>query len=246
MSNFQIKDSITLITGAGRKNGIGKGIVDALLAAGAKKVYVAVRDTKTAAPLYADHGGRLRVIELDVTQKGRAESLAKELTDVNLLIHNAGLFTGAGALGSEADQRREFEVNVFGPLALTRAFAPVLKHNGGGAIAILNSVASHFSFPLGGSYSASKAALHSFTQALRRELASQRTHVLGVYPGPIDTDMAEEIDTPKTSPADVGRAIVAALQKGEEDLLPDATGEQMYGNFREDPKAFERYLNSMA
>ncbi len=111
---------------------------------------------------------------------------------------------------------------------------------------LLNSVASHFSFPLGASYSASKAALHSFTQALRRELAGQKTHVLGVYPGPIDTDMAEKIDMPKTSPADVGRAIVTALERGEEDLVPDATGQEMVANFRQDPKAFERYLATMA
>lgn len=107
---------------------------------------------------------------------------------------------------------------------------------------LLNSVASHFSFPLGASYSASKAALHSFTQALRRELAGQKTHVLGVYPGPIDTDMAAKIDMPKTSPGDVGRAVVAALERGEQDLLPDATGAEMYASFRKDPKAFERSL----
>jgi short-subunit dehydrogenase len=121
----------------------------------------------------------------------------------------------------------------------------VLAKNGGGALVLLNSVASHFSFPLGASYSASKAALHSFTQALRRELASQGTLVLGVYPGPIDTDMAEKIDMPKTSPAEVGRRIVAALAAGEEDLIPDATGAEMLATFRKDPKAFERYLASM-
>lgn len=245
MNRFPIENSVALVTGAGRKNGIGKATVDALLAAGAKRVYVGVRDTAAAAPLYAPHGDRVRLVALDVTVPGRADALARELGDVNLLIHNAGLFTGATALGSADDQRREFEVNVFGPLALTRAFAPVLRRNGGGAIVVLNSVASHFSFPLGASYSASKAALHNFTQALRRELRGQNTHVLGVYPGPIDTDMAEKIDMAKTSPAEVGRRIVAALQQGDEDLMPDDVGAQMYASFREDPKAFERNLAAM-
>jgi NAD(P)-dependent dehydrogenase (short-subunit alcohol dehydrogenase family) len=245
MSAFTTKDSVALITGAGRQKGIGKATVDALLAAGARKVYVAVRDTKAAAPLYSGQS-RVQLLDLDITDAGRAASLARELGDVNLLIQNAGLFTGAGALGSEADLRREFEVNVFGPLALTRLFAPILARNGGGALVVINSVASYFSFPLGPGYSASKAALHSFTQALRRELAEQGTHVLGVYPGPIDTDMAEKIQLPKTSSAEVGRAIVAALERGEEDLMPDGTGAQMVRSFLQDPKAFERQLAKMA
>lgn len=241
----RIHGATALITGAGRPNGIGRGIVDALVAAGARKVYVAVRDIQAARPIYAAHGAKVEVLEHDVTKSGRAAELAARLPDVSVLIHNAGLFTGATALGDEAEQRREFEVNVFGPLALTRAFAPVLARNGGGALAILNSVASHFSFPLGASYSASKAALHSFTQALRRELAGQGTRVLGVYPGPIDTDMAEKIPMEKASPAEVGRAIVAALAAGQEDLYPDATGAGMYATFRQDPKAFEAQLAAM-
>ncbi len=243
---FQLQGAVALVTGAGRARGIGRGTVDALVAAGAARVYVAVRDTAAAAPLYAAHSDKVRVVEHDVTRLDRAQALAAQLSDVNVLVHNAGLFTGATALGEEADQRREFEVNVFGPIALTRAFAPVLARNGGGAVAILNSVASHFSFPLGASYSASKAALHSYTQALRRELAAQGTHVLGVYPGPIDTDMAEKIPMQKASPAEVGRAIVAALAAREEDLYPDATGAQMYAAHRSDPKALERQLAQMA
>ncbi len=246
MKHHPIQGAIALVTGAGRANGIGRATVDALLAAGARRVDVGVRDVAAAAPLYASHGARVRVFALDVTDAKRAEAIAREHADVNLLVHNAGLFTGAAALGSDADLRREFEVNVFGPLALTRAFAPALARNGGGAVVMLNSVASHFSFPLGAGYSASKAAIHSLTAALRRELAGQGTRVLGVYPGPIDTDMAKEIDMPKVSPADVGRAIVAALEAGEEDLYPDATGREMYAAFRQDPKAFERSLAAPA
>jgi NAD(P)-dependent dehydrogenase (short-subunit alcohol dehydrogenase family) len=246
MTAYPIQASTALITGAGRARGIGKGTVDALLAASARRVYVAVRDTAAAAKVYAGYDPRVQIVALDLEKPGSAEALAQQFGDVQVLINNAGLFTGAGALGSDADQRREFEVNVFGPLALTRAFAPVLARNGGGALVVLNSVASHFSFPLGASYSASKAAMHSMTHGLRRELSGQRTHVLGVYPGPIDTDMAEKIEMEKTSPAAVGRAIVAALERGDEDLFPDGTGEQMYSQFRQDPKAFERYLATMA
>ena len=90
---------------------------------------------------------------------------------------------------------------------------PVLKTNGGGVIANLNSVASFKSFSDFSTYAASKAAAYSMTQALRDKLAEQGTRVLSVHPGPIATDMANdaglgEIAEPASQ---VGDAIIAAL-----------------------------------
>jgi NAD(P)-dependent dehydrogenase (short-subunit alcohol dehydrogenase family) len=100
--------------------------------------------------------------------------------------------------------REEVEVNVLGTLAVTQAFAPVLARNGGGTIVNIVSVAALVNFPAFLSYSASKAALHS---RLRVALKGQGTRVFGVYPGPVNTDMAAKLTFEKTPAADVARDI---------------------------------------
>ena len=138
--------------------------------------------------------------------------------------------------------RREMEVNVFGTLAVTQAFAPVLAKNGGGAIANLNSVASFVSFPILATYSASKAATHSLTQVTRAMLRGQNTQVFGVYPGPIDTRMGEALNAEKASPADAARAIVAGIIAGNEEIFPDKTSQGVGPAFFADPKGLERQV----
>ena len=111
-------------------------------------------------------------------------------------------------------------MNFLGTFAVTQAFAPVLAKNGGGAIANLNSVASFVSFPILAAYSASKAATHSLTQVTRAMLRGQNTQVFGVYPGPIDTKMAEVLTLEKASPADAARAIVAGSSRATRRSFP--------------------------
>ena len=101
-------------------------------------------------------------------------------------------------------------------------------------------------FAVAGTYSASKAAAHSLTLAQRRELAAQGTHVHGVYPGPIDTAMAEDVPMEKVAPSVVGDAVVAALRSGDEDVFPDPTAQGLYAQWREDPKAVEREMAAAA
>ena len=134
------------------------------------------------------------------------------------------------------------EVNFLGTFAVTQAFAPVLAKNGGGAIANLNSVASFVSFPILAAYSASKAATHSLTQVTRAMLRGQNTQVFGVYPGPIDTRMAEVLTLEKASPADAARAIVAGIIAGDEEIFPDKTSQGMGPAFFADPKGLERQV----
>jgi short-subunit dehydrogenase len=137
--------------------------------------------------------------------------------------------------------RLEMEVNVFGTLAVTQAFAPVLAKNGGGAIANL-SVASFVSFPILATYSASKAATHSLTQVTRAMLRRQNTQVFGVYPGPIDTRMGEALNAEKALPADAARAIVAGIIAGNEEIVPDNTSQGVGPAFFADPKGLERQV----
>jgi short-subunit dehydrogenase len=126
--------------------------------------------------------------------------------------------------------------------AARQAFAPVLAKNGGGAIVNLNSVVSFVSFPILASYSASKAATHSLTQVTRAMLRGQNTQVFGVYPGPIDTKLAEGLPIEKTSPADAARAIVAGIIAGDEEIFPDKMSQGTGAAFFADPKGLERQV----
>lgn len=132
-------------------------------------------------------------------------------------------------------------VNYLGTLAVVRAFAPVLRANGGGAIVNLLSILGRVNMPAVGSYSASKAAAYSLTQGIRAELAAQGTLVIGVMPGFVDTDMAARVTQPKITPGEVAGAILEALRTGIEDVYPGPAAEIAAGLLR-NPKAVERSL----
>ena len=142
--------SVALVTGANR--GIGLAFVRELAARGAKKIYAGVR---SPADLTGEFGGLpAEVVRLDVTDLAAVRAAAAACPDVSLLVNNAGLFTGTRlVLADDPDAaRREMEVNYFGVLNMTRAFAPVLGANGGGYIANVLSVAGAFPAPFMGGF----------------------------------------------------------------------------------------------
>jgi NAD(P)-dependent dehydrogenase (short-subunit alcohol dehydrogenase family) len=104
---------------------------------------------------------------------------------------------------------------------MTQSFAPVLERNGGGAFVNLLSVYSWVAMPLISTYSASKAAAWSFTNAARVELGRQGTQVVGVHVGAVDTDMAAAFDLEKIPPATVAAFALGALEAGEPEAVVD-------------------------
>ncbi len=231
---FDVKGKVALVTGANR--GIGKAIVESLVAAGADKVYAAVRSLDTASPLVEQHGDKVVPIALDLAKPESIVAAASEASDVELVISNAGVLKTSTALDTGAIDALQFEIdiNVFGLLRMAQAFAPVLKTNGGGAFVQLNSVASLRAFPDFSTYCASKAAAYSLTQSLRELLREQHTQVLSVHPGPIATDMADNAGlTDMAEPASqVGDGIVAALANGDFHLWPDSMAKQIGEAYR--------------
>jgi len=233
---MKIQGSVALVTGANR--GLGKAIVAALVEAGAAKVYAAARDERKLSTI----GARVVPLTLDTTRPEQIAAAAQKASDVTLLINNAGVMTSHNVLTtSHADLDADFRTNVYGTLAVIKAFLPALERARGGATIVnVMSLVSLSSFPTLGGYSASKAAAYSITQALRPELRAKHIDILAVLPGPIDTDMVKALQIPKTSPADAAKGVLAGIARGEEDIFPDPMAQQMGALWNKSPKELER------
>ncbi len=215
---MQIKGKVVLVTGANR--GLGQEFTKALVAAGASKVYAAARvpeSVKTPGVV---------AVKLDVTDLASIAATAQKLGDVQILINNAGVAKGGSLFSDNAidDLRAQIDTNVVGPLALTQAFAPVLKRNGGGAVVNILSVLSWLVIPNTGAYSASKSAAWAITNGLRMELKGQNTRVIGVHPAMIETDMSAGMEGPKTTVEAVVRQVLEGIEHDQEEILVDEVG----------------------
>ena len=232
--SFEVKGKVALVTGANR--GIGKAIVESLFDHGASKVYVAVRTLSTAQPLVDQYGDKAVPLHIDLSNPETISSAPENASDVELVINNAGILNNATPLDEDAIEtlQDEINVNVFGLMRMARAFAPVLKANGGGALVQLNSVASMKNFSDFATYSASKAAAYSITQGLREKLEEQGTLVVSVHPGPIDTDMVAQagLQDMAEPPSLVADAIIDALKAGEFHVFPDSMAKQIGEQYR--------------
>ncbi|MFD8999874.1 SDR family oxidoreductase [Streptomyces sp. NPDC059582] len=207
-----LKDASVLVTGGSR--GIGRALVEELYARGARTVYATARDPRTvthpdAVPL-----------ALEVTDPASVAAAAEAAQDVTVLINNAGVAAGTRYLDSPLDDvRREFEINFYGPLLVTRAFVPVIERNGGGHVLNVHSVLSWIANS--NTYGATKAAMWSQTNSLRLELRPRGIDVTGLHMGYVDTDMTEGIDAPKTSPHDIAVAALDGVEAGAHEVLAD-------------------------
>lgn len=217
---MDINGSVAFVTGGNR--GLGEQLVRALLEGGASKVYAAARDPHNVAE------GAVPV-RLDVTDHASVLAAAAEAPDVTLLINNAGINTFTGILEGGLDAyRREYETNVLGTLDVTRAFAPALALNGGGAILNVLSVLSWASLPTEAAYGAAKAAAWSVTNSLRVELADQKTQVTAPHVGRMDTDMIAGMAVEGAAdPAGIARIALDGVEKGQLEVVADAFTQQI-------------------
>jgi len=238
---MELKNRTVLVTGANR--GIGAALVSELLKQKVAKVYAGARRTESL-PDFADP--RVIPVSLDITQETQIQAAAQRAKDVDLLINNAGTATFASVLESPLEMiSRDMQTNYYGTLSVIRAFVPVLEKSKEGAIVNLLTIVSLASMAVLGGYSASKAALYSATQALRKELKNRGISVHGVFPGPVDTEMTKDFPIAKTSPLDVARAILEGLQRGAEDIYPDPMALQMSELWSKNPKELEKQFAAM-
>jgi NAD(P)-dependent dehydrogenase (short-subunit alcohol dehydrogenase family) len=211
---MELKDAVAVVTGANR--GLGRHLATQLLQRGAK-VYAAARRPESVGL------AGVTPLLLDVTDEESIRAAVRIASDATLLVNNAGISTGTPLLAGDPDAARlEMETNFFGPLAVTRAFAPVIEGNGGGAVLNVLSVLS-WQHPAGlGAYAAAKAAAWALTDAAREELAPRSITVSALHVGYMDTDMARVIPADqKADPADVAAQALDAIEQGLPEILAD-------------------------
>src|ERR1700761_8297263 len=237
---MDISTSPAAVTGAGR--GLGRHLVDGLLDRGAPKVYALARDISVVR-----RDPRVVAVRFDLLDAESITAAAHQARDATMLINNASTAVFSTPLDADlAAVHTELAVNFEGLYRTIRAFVPIIAANGGGQVVNVLSLLSLASTPPMTGYSASKAAAHSLTQALRPALAAKGITVHGVYPGGIDTDMLAGIDAPKTPAADVPPGILAGLIANQEDIFPDPNSQAMSRVWWTDPKSFERAFSGVA
>jgi NAD(P)-dependent dehydrogenase (short-subunit alcohol dehydrogenase family) len=240
---MELKSATVLVTGANR--GIGRALVEQLLAAGVRRVYASARNAAAADALSAIDN-RVTGLVLDVTDPAQVAAAAARADDVVVLVNNAGVLDFGNFLDAQRAQiDRNFATNFYGTLDATKAFVPVIERNGGGTIVNLLTLVALASMPGLSVYNASKAAAWSMTQSWRASLAGKNIRVMGVFPGAVDTDMLAGVEMPKTSPAEVARAIVAGIGNDTEDVFPDPMSAGLYEAWKKDHKAIEHQFATM-
>ena len=234
---MNIEGAVVLVTGANR--GLGAEYVRQLLDRGAAKVYAGARS-----PESVKTSGAIP-IKLDVTNAADIQTAVEQCGDLTMLINNAGVVIGSRVLAENSleNAKAEFETNVWGPMNLSKSFAPVLAANGGGAIVNVLSAVSWMSIKEVATYAMSKSAAWSLTNALRLELARQGTLVVAVHPAFIDTDMAAGVDMPKTSPQQVVERTLDGVAAGLPEVLADDTSAFVKNSL---PKHIETFYPKVA
>ena len=231
-----LSKKIALVTGANR--GIGAAIVREMLTAGVAKVYAAARDPSTL-PAFQD--ARVVPLQLDITSDASVDAAAAAAQDLDVLVNNAGTLAFGDYLGDEWQAfEDDMRINYFGTLRALRAFSPQFVTRGSGTIANISSVVGLSAVPLMAGYSASKAALHSITQSVRGTLEKHNVTVIGIYPGPIDTDLAKVVPYPdKATPEYAAANIVKGIAEGQTYIFPDPMAQQAEQLWSTDNRALE-------
>jgi NAD(P)-dependent dehydrogenase (short-subunit alcohol dehydrogenase family) len=216
---MDINGKTALVTGANR--GLGRHLATQLRDRGAT-VYAAARN-----PATVDLPG-VTPVALDITDPASVAAAAAATSGVAILVNNAGSSTGSSLLtGDPADIRLEMETHFFGTLAVIRAFAPQLAAQENSAVLNILSALSWVTFPRTAAYCAAKSAEWSLTNALRLELAPQGTRVSSLHVGYMDTDMARNIDAPKSDPAVIAKLAIDGIEAGDAEIIADEVSRQV-------------------
>jgi NAD(P)-dependent dehydrogenase (short-subunit alcohol dehydrogenase family) len=183
---------VWFITGC--STGFGHELAKLVIARG-WRVVVTARDASKLSELVKSATDRTLAVKLDVTDAGQIDAAVKAAKDkfgrIDVLVNNAGYgYQSAIEEGVEAEIRAQFDANVFGLFALTRAVLPIMRAQRRGHVISISSVAGFIGFASSGYYAASKHAVEGWSDALAVEGAPIGVKVTCVEPGPFRTDWA--------------------------------------------------------
>ena len=193
--DLNLKNKIALITGASK--GIGAAIAETFAAEGVN-LYLTARNNKQLEMLKIElqkkYSVKVKIIPLDLTEADSQELLIENCKDINILINNAGDIPSGSLFDIDEDSwRRGWELKVFGYINLCRAFYPIIKKNEGGVI--INNIGNGGEIydPLYIAGAAGNSSLMSFTKALGGNSLEDNIRVIGVNPGPVETERIYKI-----------------------------------------------------
>jgi len=223
---FEFEGKVGLVTGANR--GIGACFVDALMDAGAVKVYACARKPESMDWAVEKYGSRIIVLRLDLAGPDHIDEVIAQASDVDLLISNAGR-GGSGSVVELEDAlvRTLFEVHVFGPRRLITGLIPGIVERKGGVILVQSTAALAMSRG-GPMYSASKSAATFMGMGLREEMRQMGVKVSNVHPGFTNTDIIATYEIAKAEPRDVVDAALAGWANDEAHVFTDLYSQMVH------------------
>ena len=179
-----------LVTGC--STGLGRALAQALISRG-ERVFATARNPQQLSDLVSGHDNAT-ALKLDVTSAEdvkAAAAVVEKAGGVDVLVNNAGYgYLTAFEEGDEAGYRAQFETNVFGLIAMTKAILPAMRARGSGHIVNIASVGGLVGNPGSAYYAATKFAVVGLSEALSKEVGALGVKVTVVEPGPFRTDWA--------------------------------------------------------
>ena len=237
---MKIEGKRILISGAGR--GLGRTLVAAFVAAGAREVLAGTRTEQARETLKQEFPNGVTPVQLDVTSDADLDAIT-QLGAVDILVNNAGVAGFGNPLTMDLDDvQNEIAVNYLGVLRLTRAVAPAMIAQHDGVIVNIATAFAKVNLPLVGTYCATKAALLSLGQALRAHLADDNVRVITVMPTTFDSDMSRGANVPKMTREFVAGEIIAAIREERHDPPIGDEAKGVLDGLMKDPLGLEKTL----